>query len=112
MALDSRIRNEIENVPVPPELERRIRGSIRRRRQQFFASLTVAASILLAVAVAMWPPPPPAPTPDGAAVFSISLQNEMPEPMLLQESQFTADVEVEEGYLVLHFVENGGPAHD
>ena len=107
---DRLIRDTLNTVPVPPDLENRIRASLARRRQLRYGALAAAAAILITVAALWMPTTPKRPPPATPVAFSVSLAPPTPEPLPLQEIQFTAEVDAESDTLVFHLT-NGG-THD
>lgn len=105
---DSWLRDRINAVPVPPDLEGRIRASVSARRFRWTAG--IAAAVLIGLTVLFLRPAPP-PVPSGPSIaFSISLSEPSPEPLPLQEIQFTARVDAYEDLLVLTLIDaEGGP---
>lgn len=100
------IRDQVDNLPLPPGLHERIQSTIRRRRILRFTAFTAAAAAIL-VALTLRPhrenPPPP------AIAFKMSLKTQAPESIRLQETQIETTVASTNGALVFTFME---PSHD
>lgn len=89
----------LDAIPVPAGLENRIRATVDGRRRRRY-TLAAAAAVLVA-AVAVWPAAPPPPPPPAVA-FAVSLVGPAPEPMPLQETVFTAELDVDRNVLVFY----------
>lgn len=89
----------LDTVPVPAGLELRIRATVEARRLRRY--LTAAAAAILIATVALWPSAPPADPPTPVA-FAVSLAGPAPEPMPLQETLFTAELDADRNVLVFY----------
>ena len=95
----------LDAVLVPAALENRVRATVAARRGRRYAlALAVAAAALLS-AVAFWPDAPAPGPPPVPVAFAVSLAGPAPEPMPIQETLFTAELDVDRNVLIFYLGE-------
>jgi hypothetical protein len=106
--LDREIRGELERIPVPEDLQARIRASVARRRWLRRAGLAAAAVVAVVAALVLRPE---ADRPEPAA-FVFDLSRDVETPLRIQEVRLAADVASSDGMLVFEFAEVEGGDDD